>query len=158
MLRLTELKNGLEVSSFSHVGRVRIGDLNVTILPKLKAASLLRLLRYAYGFGVVPPLIDDDLISMGRINDSLLYGGIANITVETTDEICADVAPRVVAEACGAYGRPFIEIYEDAGRDFYEIPIDLHSPAEVHINNLTTGRTFSAGHINYDVLEASFFG
>jgi methenyltetrahydromethanopterin cyclohydrolase len=118
----------------------------------------LNCLRYAYGFGVVPPLIDDDLISMGRINDSLLYGGIANITVQTTDEICAEVAPRVVAEACKAYGRPFIEIYEDAGRDFYEIPIDLHSPAEVHINNLTTGRTFSAGHINHDVLEASFFG
>ncbi|MEQ8852805.1 restriction endonuclease [Gimesia sp.] len=50
MLRLTELKNGTEVSSFSHVGRVRIGDLNITILPKLKTASLLRLLRYAYGF------------------------------------------------------------------------------------------------------------
>ena len=49
-LRLTELKDGLEVSSFSHVGRVRIGELNITILPKLKAASLLRLLRYAYGF------------------------------------------------------------------------------------------------------------
>ena len=50
MLRLTELKNGLEVSSLLTVGRVRVGNLNITILPKLKAASLLRLLRYAYGF------------------------------------------------------------------------------------------------------------
>lgn len=50
MLRFTELKDGLEISSFSHVGRVRIGNLNVTVLPKLKAASLLRLLRYAFGF------------------------------------------------------------------------------------------------------------
>ena len=50
MLRLTELKGGLEVSSRSHVGRVRVGNLNITILPKLKAASLLRLLRYAFGF------------------------------------------------------------------------------------------------------------
>jgi len=50
MLRFTELKNGLEISSFSHVGRVRIGNLIVTVLPKLKAASLLRLLRYAFGF------------------------------------------------------------------------------------------------------------
>ncbi len=115
-------------------------------------------LCYAYGFGVVPPLVDDDLISMGRINDSLLYGGIANITVDADDEICAHVVPRSVAEACDAYGRPFLEIYEDAGRDFYEIPNDLHSPAELHVNNLRTGNTFSAGHINYDVLEASFFG
>ena len=50
MLRLTELKNGLEISSFSHVGRVRIGNLSITVLPKLKADSLLRLLRYAFGF------------------------------------------------------------------------------------------------------------
>jgi len=117
----------------------------------------LRCLRYAYGFGVIPPLVDDDLLSMGRINDSLLYGGIANIAVESTDELCAEIAPKVIAAACDAYGRPFIEIYEDAGRDFYEIPIELHSPAVVHLNNLTTGHTFSAGSINYDVLETSFF-
>jgi len=118
----------------------------------------LRCLRYAYGYGVIPPLVDDDMLAMGRINDSLLYGGVSNIFVDTTDEICEHVVGRSVAEACSAYGKPFIEIYEDAGRDFYEIPIELHSPAETHINNLATGRTFSAGHINYDVLEASFFG
>jgi 5-methylcytosine-specific restriction enzyme subunit McrC len=50
MLCLTELRSGLEVSSASHVGRVRIGNLHVTVLPKLRAASLLRLLRYAFGF------------------------------------------------------------------------------------------------------------
>ena len=113
--------------------------------------------RYATGFGVVPPLIDDDLISMGRINDSLLYGGISNIHVDGTDEECSALAERVVSQASSAYGRPFVEIYEAADRDFYNIPIDLHSPAEVHINNLTTGRTFSAGRINHEVLEESFF-
>ncbi|NIR37284.1 MAG: methenyltetrahydromethanopterin cyclohydrolase [Actinobacteria bacterium] len=117
----------------------------------------LRCLRHAYGFGVVPPLVDDDLVSMGRINDSLLYGGIANLAVDTTDEACEAVIDKVISEACPAYGRPFIEIYEDAGRDFYEIPIELHSPAEVHLDNVATGRTFSSGRINHAVLEASFF-
>lgn len=50
MLRLAELKNGLELSSRSHVGRINIGNLNITITPKLKSSSLLCLLRYAYGF------------------------------------------------------------------------------------------------------------
>ena len=117
----------------------------------------LRCLRHAYGLGVIPPLVDDDMISMGRINDSLLYGGIANIAVESTDEQCRELVTRVISSACDAYGRPFIEIYEDAGRDFYEIPIELHSPAEVHLNNLTTGNTFSAGSINHAILEQSFF-
>ncbi len=50
LLKLTELRSGLEVKAFSHVGRIRIGDLNITVLPKLRGASLLKLLRYAYGF------------------------------------------------------------------------------------------------------------
>lgn len=117
-----------------------------------------RCVRYAHGFGVIPPLIDDDLISMGRINDSLLYGGISTLYVDSTDEAVADVVPRVVSSASRAYGRPFVEIYDDAGRDFYEIPLDLHSPAVLNVNNLASGRTFSAGEINVAVLERSFFG
>jgi len=50
MLHLTELRQGVEITAFSYVGRVRIGDINVTVLPKLNSTSLLRLLRYAYGF------------------------------------------------------------------------------------------------------------
>ena len=42
--------SGLEIKAFSHVGRIRIGDLNITILPKIKGTSLLSLVRYAYGF------------------------------------------------------------------------------------------------------------
>lgn len=50
LLDLTELRDGLEVKAFSHVGRVRVGDLNITILPKIKGQSLLNLVRYAYGY------------------------------------------------------------------------------------------------------------
>lgn len=50
LLGLTELRRGLTIKAFSHVGRIRVGDLTITILPKIKGASLLSLLRYAYGF------------------------------------------------------------------------------------------------------------
>ncbi len=50
LLELTELRSGLKVKAFSHVGRIRIGDLDVTVLPKLRGSSMLGLLRYAYGF------------------------------------------------------------------------------------------------------------
>lgn len=50
MLRLTELRTGLEISAFSHVGRIQVGGLTITVLPKLRGPSLLRLLRYAFGF------------------------------------------------------------------------------------------------------------
>ena len=111
----------------------------------------------AQGFCVLPPLIDDDLISMGRINDCLLYGGEATFYLRHEDDsFVADLAQKVVAQASSAYGKPFIEIFEEADRDFYKIPLDLHSPAVVHLNNLTSGRTHSAGEINEAVLEQSF--
>src|SRR5262245_7543043 len=50
LLEVTELRAGLSVQSFAHVGRVRLGDLQVTVLPKVNQTSLLNLLRYAYGF------------------------------------------------------------------------------------------------------------
>lgn len=113
----------------------------------------------AQGFCVLPPLVDDDLISMGRINDCLLYGGEATFYLRHDDDtFVADLAQKVVAKACSAYGKPFIEIFEEADRDFYKIPLDLHSPAVVHLNNLTTGTTHSAGEINEVVLTQSFFG
>jgi methenyltetrahydromethanopterin cyclohydrolase len=117
-----------------------------------------RQVRYAHGFGVIPPLIRDEIQAMGRINDSLLYGGVSTLYVDATDEAVAGVIQRVVSAASPAYGRPFGEIYADAGYDFYQIPLDLHSPAVLHINSLNSGRTFSAGEINYPVLKRSFFG
>jgi 5-methylcytosine-specific restriction enzyme subunit McrC len=50
MLEVTELRAGLMVQSFSHVGRLRLGSVGITVRPKLEQASLLNLLRYAYGF------------------------------------------------------------------------------------------------------------
>ena len=49
MLRLTELKDGLQIAASSYVGRVQFGNLQITVLPKLKTSSLVRLLRYALG-------------------------------------------------------------------------------------------------------------
>lgn len=48
-LVVTELRMGIEISSSSYVGRVRLGDLQVTIVPKLRGAPLWQLFRYAYG-------------------------------------------------------------------------------------------------------------
>lgn len=49
-LEVRELRSGLAIRAFSFVGRVRIGNLEITVAPKLPHSSLLNLLRYAYGF------------------------------------------------------------------------------------------------------------
>lgn len=49
MLEVTELRTGLSVRATSFVGRVRLGAIEITVVPKLQSETLLTLLRYAYG-------------------------------------------------------------------------------------------------------------
>ncbi|MEQ8789892.1 MAG: hypothetical protein RIC55_26595 [Pirellulaceae bacterium] len=49
-LGIKEMRNGLAVRARSYVGRIRLGELEITVLPKIRQSSLLRLLRYAFGF------------------------------------------------------------------------------------------------------------
>ena len=49
MLEIQELRTGLSVRSTSFVGRVRLGQVEITVVPKLASDTLLTLLRYAYG-------------------------------------------------------------------------------------------------------------
>ncbi len=48
-LEVLELRDGLRISSFHYVGRVRLGDVTVTVRPKIQSDTLLFLLRYAFG-------------------------------------------------------------------------------------------------------------
>jgi 5-methylcytosine-specific restriction enzyme subunit McrC len=49
ILEVLELRSGLSVRSTSFVGRVRLGQIEITVVPKLPTNALLKLLRYAYG-------------------------------------------------------------------------------------------------------------
>src|SRR5438876_10312740 len=48
-LRILELREGLSIEASSYVGRITLGDIQITIHPKITGMPLLHLLRYAYG-------------------------------------------------------------------------------------------------------------
>lgn len=108
------------------------------------------------GFCVIPPLIKDELISMGRMNDALIYGGHANFTVNTKDKYIKNIINKITSDQSEVYGRPFKEIFKEADLDFYNVPKELFSPASVTIINEKTGKSFNAGKFNKKVLEKSF--
>lgn len=110
----------------------------------------------AHGFCVVPPVIKDDLIAMGRLNDVLIYGGQATFTVDCEDCEIEAVINKITSDKCSVYGTMFKEIYEKNGCDFYRVPMEMYSPAKVVIINQRTGRVFKAGKINVEVLAQSF--
>jgi 5-methylcytosine-specific restriction enzyme subunit McrC len=49
ILEVQELRSGLALRSTSFVGRVRLGEIEVTVVPKLPTDAMVTLLRYAYG-------------------------------------------------------------------------------------------------------------
>jgi len=73
LLGITELRQGLRIEAFSHVGRLRIGGLNLTIRPKITGSSLLNLVRYAFGLRRLHLLTDDSpLVNQLGLEDLLI--------------------------------------------------------------------------------------
>jgi len=113
--------------------------------------------RVVSGMGAAPiaPAAKNDLRAIGRTNDCILYGGQARYTIRAGDDELAELAAKVPASASRDYGTPFYEIFQRYEGDFYKIDPLLFSPAEVWLTSTETGRTFHAGRLNPEVLEAS---
>jgi methenyltetrahydromethanopterin cyclohydrolase len=111
----------------------------------------------ALGTAPLPPIAKNDLKAIGRTNDCILYGGQAHFTVRAGDAELEQLASKVPASASRDYGTPFYEIFKRYEGDFYKIDPLLFSPAEVWLTSIETGRTFHAGLLNPDVLEASLY-
>jgi methenyltetrahydromethanopterin cyclohydrolase len=93
---------------------------------------------------------------MGRTNDMLLYGGITFFIVDfENDKDLKKIVENASSLSSKDYGRPFAEIFREAGYDFYKIDPALFSPAVVAVNNIRTGSTFISGKINTKILKQS---
>lgn len=112
--------------------------------------------RSAIGIAPLPPVAKDDLAGIGRTNDAILYGGRVTLMARGDDATISEIGAQVPSSASPAHGKPFAEIFEDAGRDFYKIDPHLFSPAEIVLQNLDTGRVHHFGKVAPDVLRRSF--
>jgi methenyltetrahydromethanopterin cyclohydrolase len=115
-----------------------------------------KVIRYAMGYAPIPPLGKDFEIAMARTNDAILYGGTVYCTVDYDDEASLQkIVEEAPSMASKDYGKPFLQIFREADRDFYKIDHGLFAPAVLMINNAKTGNTFKAGQINPKVLAES---
>jgi methenyltetrahydromethanopterin cyclohydrolase len=114
--------------------------------------------RIRAGRGTAPlaPVPDDDLVAIGRTNDAILYGG--HVVLEVTGDAAAleDVGPRMVSGASPAAGAPFLQLFEQAGRDFYALDPALFAPAAVELIAVETGRGHRFGRMMPEIVATSF--
>jgi len=142
----------------SQAGNVQVVARSIeTALHKLLELGFdVRQIKSACGSAPLPPVAVDDMAGIGRTNDAILYGARVTLWVRGPDSALTDVGPAVPACSSSAFGKPFLEVFEEAGRDFYKIDRHLFSPAEVTFCNLDTGKVQRFGRTEPDVLKTSF--
>lgn len=116
----------------------------------------LETVQYGRGTAPLPPMTDSDLTAMGWTNDAILYGASVELTVDTTDEDIATIIDQVPPSCSEQFGKPFLTVFNEAGRDFYKIDPLLFAPAAITIKNQLSGNSFSAGELHPDTLQTSF--
>ncbi|MCW4010359.1 MAG: methenyltetrahydromethanopterin cyclohydrolase [Candidatus Bathyarchaeota archaeon] len=115
-----------------------------------------KLIKYACGYAPIPPQGKDFEVAMARTNDAILYGGTVYCTVEYDDEAALQkIVEQAPSKMSKDYGKPFLQIFREADKDFYKIDHNLFAPAVLMINNAKTGKVFKAGEVNPKVLSES---
>lgn len=112
----------------------------------------------AYGNAPLPPPTSDDMVAMGRANDTILFAGCVSMVVNCGDDAAQQLANDLPSSNSRDYGKPFAKIFEDYNYDFFEIDPMLFSPAQVLITEKSSNRTFVGGSLDYGLLHQSFFG
>lgn len=105
------------------------------------------------GCAPIAPVVKDDLKAMGSTNDSVIYYGSVFLTVRGFDEALFKQVPSSTSKD---YGKPFYRTFKDAGYDFFKIDANVFAPAEITVNDLETGMTYHAGHLNGEVILESY--
>ena len=139
-------------------GSVQIaGRIVETGLHKLTELGLdPKLVSNACGYAPIAPVHPKMAQAMGRTNDAIIYAGTAYYKVGSdSDEELKKILEKAPASASKGYGKPFMEIFKEAGYDFYKIDPGLFAPAVFVINNAKTGKTFKAGKIDAEVFKKS---
>jgi methenyltetrahydromethanopterin cyclohydrolase len=123
------------------------------------------LVKHAWGYAPIVPLHPSSDEAMGRTNDAVLYGGTANYTVNHEDDeklenlvkLAPSSASKMLQEARKSTEKNprFLDMFKEAGFDFYKIDPDIFAPAVVVVNNPRTGKTFRAGSLDIEVLKGS---
>lgn len=142
----------------SLAGSVQIAARSLEVALHKAHALKFPLERIVDGMGTapLPPPAPDFVQAMGRTNDAILYGGVAQLYVSGPEADAIALAEQLPSGASRDYGRPFAETFAAYKGDFYQIDPMLFSPGLVQVTALATGRSFRRGKLDRALLARSF--
>ena len=110
---------------------------------------------YGAGFAPVMPVHTEGGMAMGRAEDALTYGGVTNYIVDESEDVLEEIAEKAPSSNCKDYGKTSYEIYKAVNFDFTQIDPALFAPAEIVLTCAKTGKTFSKGEVNTEIIKRS---
>lgn len=113
--------------------------------------------KIVYGVGVAPvaPIHPKFARAMGRTNDVIIMCGQVYLTVDYEGDDLGEYVRKAPSSESKAYGKPFYQIFKEAGYDFYKIDPAIFSPAQITVSNLRDGKVYTAGKIDVGLLRRS---
>ena len=147
------------VPTASIAGSVQISARGIeTGVHRLEVLGLdINRIKHAHGLIPISPLVGDDLKCMGSTNDCIMYCGRMYYSIDYEDvEELKGYVKSVPSMNSKDYGKPFYVTFKEAEFDFYKIDAASFAPAEVTVNEMNSGKTFTSGKINPEVLLESF--
>lgn len=151
-LEVLELARGLRLTAFQFVGRLQLGNLAVTIQPKLTGAPLMRLLRHAYGLRDLT-LLDDTAV--GNMPETFIELLIHQLVAEAEELLARGLHRRYVREEdnlSNPRGRIDLQRLARQQPGLATLPCTLYSRRDDNILNrvLLAGLTL-AGRLSTDI-------
>ena len=120
------------------------------------SSAMMTSIKSACGIAPIAPITKKSDVMLGRTNDMLIYGSDVYLQVDYKDDTeLKEFLEKAVSSNSSSYGSLFFDIVKKAKGDFYKIDPALFAPAKLTINNITSGKTFSVGRINVDMLRKS---
>ncbi|MFH0966490.1 MAG: methenyltetrahydromethanopterin cyclohydrolase [Methanobacteriota archaeon] len=145
----------LVASTRSIVGSIQISGRIVTMaMHKLEDMGYdLTNIVNAAGRSPIAPVKKTFQQAMGVTNDCNIYYG----SVIISTKLYSDEFSKITSDNSEMYGRQFYELFRNANYNFVKIGSYLgFSPAELTVNDCTTGNMYHFGRLNEEVLLESF--
>lgn len=114
-------------------------------------------IKHGSGRAPIAPVVGDDMKCMGSTNDCVIYCGQAYYVMEYDDiDELKSYLEKVPSSTSKDYGKPFYVTFKEAEFDFFKVDPGVFAPAHITVNELKSGKSFTAGGINPEVLLESF--
>lgn len=143
----------------SIAGSVQISARGVeTGVHKLESLGFdINCIEHAQGVIPISPIVGNDVQCMGSTNDCIIYCGHVYYALKYDDvEDLKSYVKKVPSHVSKDYGKPFYTTFKNASFDFYKVDAAMFAPAQITVNELNSGKTFTSGKINKEVLLESF--